>query len=134
MAPRRRHFSFHAIRRGGLLRAGDATHGIQPAGVERLTARILHHRRKAPFAAPELGNRFQRGKQAHLQTEGLSNALASLDARSRHIITARWLTGEDGKAATLHELAAEYGVSAERIRQIEAKALKQMRGELAELA
>ena len=44
----------------------------------------------------------------------------------------RWLT--EGEAATLHELAAEYGVSAERIRQIEAKAMQKMRSQLAELA
>ncbi|MBT0962443.1 RNA polymerase sigma factor RpoH [Denitromonas iodatirespirans] len=73
-------------------------------------------------------------EQAQLQSDGLVNAMAALDERSRRIITARWLTGDDGKAATLHELADEYGVSAERIRQIEAKALKQMRGELAALA
>ncbi|HQU90001.1 MAG TPA: RNA polymerase sigma factor RpoH [Denitromonas sp.] len=73
-------------------------------------------------------------EQAQLQADGLVNAMAALDDRSRHIISARWLTGDDGKAATLHELADEYGVSAERIRQIEAKALKQMRGELAALA
>lgn len=57
--------------------------------------------------------------------EGLSTALENLDERSRHIIKARWLT--EGEAATLHELAAEYGVSAERIRQIEARALQKMR-------
>jgi len=56
---------------------------------------------------------------------GLSNALASLDARSRRIIEARWLT--ENKSATLHDLAAEFGVSAERIRQIESKALSKMK-------
>lgn len=61
----------------------------------------------------------------HLQGEGLLEALESLDPRSRHIIEARWL-GDD-ESATLHELAAEYGVSAERIRQIEAKALQKMK-------
>lgn len=63
-----------------------------------------------------------------LQTTGLSRALESLDDRSRRIVTARWL-GDDG-GATLHELADEFGVSAERIRQIEAAALKKMRGAL----
>ncbi|MFV0370235.1 MAG: RNA polymerase sigma factor RpoH [Azonexus sp.] len=67
--------------------------------------------------------------QAHLQQEGLYGALEGLDARSRRIVEARWL--HDGEAATLHELAAEFGVSAERIRQIEAKALQKMRGLLA---
>ena len=56
---------------------------------------------------------------------GLSSALQGLDDRSRRIIEARWLT-EDA-SATLHELAAEYGVSAERIRQIEQKALQKMK-------
>ena len=60
--------------------------------------------------------------------EQLDEALDGLDARSRDIIQRRWLT--DSKA-TLHELAAEYGVSAERIRQIEKKALEQMKGKLA---
>ena len=56
---------------------------------------------------------------------GLDQALSSLDARSRRIIEARWLREKDG--ATLHELAAEFKVSAERIRQIETKALEKMR-------
>ena len=60
------------------------------------------------------------------RTEGLKRALGKLDARSRRIIEARWLKETD--PATLQELADEYGVSAERIRQIESKALKQMRG------
>lgn len=57
--------------------------------------------------------------------DGLSRALATLDDRSRKIVQARWLNEEGG--ATLHELAAEYGVSAERIRQIEAAAMKKMK-------
>jgi RNA polymerase sigma-32 factor len=60
-----------------------------------------------------------------LRSAGLATALDGLDARSRRIIEARWLREND--AATLHELAAEFGVSAERIRQIEAKALEKMR-------
>ncbi|MDR3159546.1 MAG: RNA polymerase sigma factor RpoH [Zoogloeaceae bacterium] len=63
---------------------------------------------------------------ARLQDEGLHDALKVLDARSRRIIEARWLPA-DGGAATLHELAAEFQVSAERIRQIEVKALQKMR-------
>ena len=65
---------------------------------------------------------------ARLQDEGLHEALAGLDPRSRRIIEARWL--HDGEAATLHDLAAEFSVSAERIRQIEVKALQKMRGAL----
>jgi RNA polymerase sigma-32 factor len=66
---------------------------------------------------------------ARLQDEGLHEALQELDPRSRRIVEARWL--HDGEAATLHELAAEFDVSAERIRQIEVKALQKMRGVLA---
>ncbi len=60
-----------------------------------------------------------------LHNDGLQSALDSLDARSRRIVEARWLNEEH--PATLHELAAEFSVSAERIRQIEAKALQKMR-------
>jgi RNA polymerase sigma-32 factor len=60
---------------------------------------------------------------------GLKTALASLDERSRRIIEARWLREKD--PATLHELAAEFKVSAERIRQVEAKAMQKMKGLLA---
>jgi RNA polymerase sigma-32 factor len=65
-----------------------------------------------------------------LQSEGLEQALGKLDARSRRIVEARWLANDDGSGATLHELADEFGVSAERIRQIEAVALKKMKGAL----
>jgi len=64
-----------------------------------------------------------------LRAAGLQKGLASLDPRSRRIIEARWLKEKD--AATLHDLAAEYKVSAERIRQIEAKALEKMRKAMA---
>ena len=64
----------------------------------------------------------------HLQSEGLQEALAQLDARSRHIVQARWLADDGG--ATLQELADEYNISAERVRQIEAKALKSLRTHL----
>ena len=60
-----------------------------------------------------------------VRSEGLQKALETLDPRSRRIVEARWLREKD--AATLHELAAEFKVSAERIRQIEAKALDKMR-------
>ena len=67
-----------------------------------------------------------------LQGEGLAQALDALDARSRRIIEARWLqVADDGSGgATLHQLADEFGVSAERIRQIEASAMKKMRAAL----
>jgi len=60
-----------------------------------------------------------------VRSEGIQRALHELDARSRRIIEARWLREKD--TATLHDLAAEFKVSAERIRQIEAKALEKMR-------
>jgi len=68
----------------------------------------------------------------HLQSDGLQTALGRLDPRSRRIIEARWLSVEDDGSggATLHELADEFGVSAERIRQIEAAAMKKMKGAL----
>ncbi|WP_235840083.1 RNA polymerase sigma factor RpoH [Derxia lacustris] len=62
---------------------------------------------------------------------GLQEALDKLDARSRRIVESRWLA-EEGEDLTLHDLAGEFGVSAERIRQIESAALKKMRGTLAE--
>jgi len=61
--------------------------------------------------------------------QGLKTALACLDERSRRIIEARWLREKD--AATLHALAHEFSVSAERIRQIEAKALAKMKDAMA---
>jgi RNA polymerase sigma-32 factor len=66
-----------------------------------------------------------------LQSEGLETALGKLDPRSRRIVEARWLANDDGSGATLHTLADEFGVSAERIRQIEVAALKKMKGALA---
>ena len=66
-----------------------------------------------------------------LQSEGLEEALGKLDPRSRRIVEARWLANDDGSGATLHTLADEFGVSAERIRQIESAALKKMKGSLA---
>jgi len=68
---------------------------------------------------------LEREQTEQLRHTSLVAALEDLDDRSRHIIKARWLT--EGEAATLHELAAQYGVSAERIRQIEARALQKMR-------
>jgi len=65
--------------------------------------------------------------QDDLRQTQLSSALTSLDARSRDIIQRRWL---DEKKPTLHELADEYGISAERIRQIESKALDVMKDAL----
>jgi len=73
----------------------------------------------------EPSNTLEKAEKNRLETVGLSHALASLDERSRRIIEARWLQESDD-VATLHELAAEFDVSAERIRQIEKKALSKM--------
>src|SRR5437868_8355425 len=72
---------------------------------------------------------LERAETARNRSIGLQRAMAKLDDRSRRIIEARWLKEED--PATLQELADEYGVSAERIRQIESKAIKTMRGQMA---
>jgi RNA polymerase sigma-32 factor len=73
----------------------------------------------------EPSNVLEAEQTDRLRGEGLEQALESLDSRSRHIIEARWL--REKEAATLHELADELGVSAERVRQIEAKAMQKMR-------
>ncbi len=83
-----------------------------------------------PGASPM--QQLEQAQTAHLRQSGLATALADLDPRSRRIIEARWLQ-EDG-GATLHDLAAEFGVSAERIRQIEAKAMLKIRAALQQAA
>jgi RNA polymerase sigma-32 factor len=80
----------------------------------------------------EPGQILEKAETARNRSSGLRSAMAKLDDRSRRIIEARWLRDED--AATLQQLADEYGVSAERIRQIESKALKTMRAEMAAVA
>jgi RNA polymerase sigma-32 factor len=71
-----------------------------------------------------------------MATSGIAAALEQLDPRSRRIVEERWLkVNDDGSGGmTLHELAAEYGVSAERIRQIEVAAMKKMKKALAAFA
>jgi len=68
---------------------------------------------------------LEQEQDEYLQSSALNNALASLDDRSRRIITARWLNEKDN--LTLHDLASEFGVSAERIRQIEQKAMQNVK-------
>jgi RNA polymerase sigma-32 factor len=67
-----------------------------------------------------------------LQGPKLDQALMALDERSRNIVQSRWLAMDtDGNGTkTLHDLASEYGISAERVRQIETAALKKMRSML----
>jgi RNA polymerase sigma-32 factor len=95
----------------------------------------------APIAylADESQEPTQRIEARHrdwLAGDGIGQALEVLDARSRRIVEERWLKVNDDSSGgmTLHELAAEYGVSAERIRQIEAAALKKMRKALEPVA
>ena len=71
---------------------------------------------------------YERRESEALESEGLARALDSLDERSRRIIRSRWLAESEPK--TLHELAGEFGVSAERIRQIESKAMQKMKQQL----
>jgi RNA polymerase sigma-32 factor len=73
----------------------------------------------------------ERAQTANNRSDGLRRALTKLDPRSREVIEARWLREDD--KATLQDLADQYGVSAERIRQIESKALKTMRGQMSSL-
>ena len=80
----------------------------------------------------EPGRLLEHEQTARRRGEGLEKALDTLDARSRRIIEARWLN--EKASATLHDLAAEFGVSAERIRQIEAKALAKMKSVIAAAA
>ncbi|MDQ5947745.1 MAG: polymerase sigma-32 factor [Pseudomonadota bacterium] len=76
-------------------------------------------------SSPE--NMLERKAQDHLHTVGITHALDQLDERSRRIVQARWLLDSENQL-TLHDLAAEFGISAERVRQIEVKALQKMRG------
>ena len=75
--------------------------------------------------SPEPSELLEWEQDEALRVQGLRAALADLDDRSRRIIEARWLREKD--PATLHDLADEFKVSAERIRQIEAKALQKMK-------
>jgi RNA polymerase sigma-32 factor len=72
----------------------------------------------------EPSNILETAEREDQLSTGLGKALSCLDQRSRRIVEARWLTGDRG--ATLHDLAAEFNVSAERIRQLEQKAMSKM--------
>ena len=124
--------------------------GVKPAEVVEMETRLSGHdvalepvgeddeeHAYAPIAYltaedAEPGVLVEREQTAKRRSAGLGQALGELDARSRRIIEARWLT--DQASRTLHELADEFGVSAERIRQIEVKALSKMKGAMAAAA
>ena len=154
-AQRKLFFNLRSMRRSSSTLQGDevlamAEHlGVKPEEVREMETRLSggdvaleagpddDEERFAPIAYladphAEPSEVIAQRQYAHLQDEGLHTALAKLDDRSRTIVQRRWLA--DGEAATLHELAAEYGVSAERIRQIEVAAMKKMRKSLAEFA
>jgi len=84
----------------------------------------------ASDASSEPSQLLEAEESERATASGLEEALTALDARSRRIIETRWL--REKETATLHELAAEFKVSAERIRQIEAKALEKMRKVMAQ--
>jgi len=96
---------------------------IEPAGDDEDEAYSPIAYLAAEDAEP--GRLLEHEETDRLRGSGLAKALASLDARSRRIVEARWLN--ETEPATLHDLAAEFGVSAERIRQVEAKALARMK-------
>jgi RNA polymerase sigma-32 factor len=115
-------------------RMGGSEISLQPGSDEGGDAfgpiAYLSERRDEPDAMLEARGR------AVMQSQGLEHALDALDARSRRIVESRWLAvNDDGSGGkTLHDLAAEFGVSAERIRQIEVQAMKKMRQALASYA
>ena len=92
------------------------------------TARI-RRRRTCRTRIPIRRSRSKREQWDEDTADRLAQALETLDERSQDILRSRWMTEEK---ATLHELADKYGVSAERIRQIEANAIKKLRGLVAE--
>jgi len=151
-AQRKLFFNLRSMKQGlGTLGAGEVQEvarklGVKPEEVVEMETRLGgqdmaleptgddEHEQYAPIAYLAADNAepaalLEIEQTARLRSSGLEKALASLDARSRRIIEARWLT--ENEALTLHDLAAEFGVSAERIRQIEAKALGKMKGLIA---
>ncbi|MCU0868175.1 MAG: RNA polymerase sigma factor RpoH [Burkholderiales bacterium] len=112
-------------------RLGGGDVSLEPAGDdddEHSYAPIAY----LTHADDEPGKALETRQIAERRSEGLAKALDNLDPRSRRIIETRWLRDTD--TATLHELADEFGVSAERIRQIEAQAMKKMRVAMADAA
>jgi len=131
------------------VKAMAATLGVKPAEVVEMETRLggqdvalepLNDDGEESYAPiayladanAEPGRVLEHAQEEQQRSEGLTSALASLDPRSRRIIETRWLKEND--QATLHDLAAEFGVSAERIRQIEVKAMQKMRSHMSAAA
>ena len=131
------------------VKAMAATLGVKPAEVVEMETRLggqdvalepLNDDGEESYAPiayladanAEPGRVLEHAQEEQQRSEGLTSALASLDPRSRRIIETRWLKEKD--QATLHDLAAEFGVSAERIRQIEVKAMQKMRSHMSATA
>ncbi len=155
-AQRKLFFNLRSLKQGlGTMGSADVKAiagqlGVKPAEVVEMETRLSGHdvalepvaeddeeRAYAPIAYltaedAEPGVLVEQEQTAKRRSAGLEQALGELDPRSRRIIEARWL--DDNASATLHELADEFGVSAERIRQIEVKALSKMKGAMAEAA
>jgi RNA polymerase sigma-32 factor len=150
-AQRKLFFNLRSLKQGhGSLSAGEVTEmakvlNVNETDVREMETRLYGHDVSldptvddeedsfspiAYLAAPdaEPTRQLEMAERDALATTGLAQALEKLDARSRHIVESRWLNDEN--PATLHELAAEYGISAERVRQIEVKALQKMRAAL----
>jgi RNA polymerase sigma-32 factor len=148
-AQRKLFFNLRSMKQGlGTLDSGEVKHianelNVKPEEVLEMEARMNGHEISlegygdddgeevySPIAYLEDPNAEPSELLAERQAErlemsGLAQAMESLDERSRRIVQARWL--QEDNSATLHDLADEFGVSAERIRQIEQKAMQKMR-------
>ncbi len=149
-AQRKLFFNLRSLKQSlGTMGASDVTAiaqqlGVKPTDVVEMETRLSgqdialeplgdedEDRAYAPIAYlaaedAEPGLLIEQEETRERRSAGLERALATLDPRSRRIVEARWLN--ENQSATLHELAGEFGVSAERIRQIEGKALGKMKG------
>lgn len=148
-AQRKLFFNLRRLKRGsGPLSPEEVGHvarslGVKPTEVREMETRLSgqdvplepatdeEETSLAPIAyltdgADEPAKVLEERETTRVRAQGLERALQSLDERSRRIIEARWLREKDG--ATLHDLAKEFNVSAERVRQIEQKAIEKMRG------
>ena len=146
-AQRKLFFNLRSMKRGlGPLTSGDikrvaAELKVKPEEVVEMETRLGGHdvafeaddteEAYAPVhylaadEAAEPSHVLEAAQEEDVQSAGLKKALGALDPRSRRIVESRWLKEKD--SATLHDLAAEFKVSAERIRQIEAKAMEKMK-------